>query len=162
MNLFKNFKNPDITAYQEICDAVDANEGYCPCMTEKNDDTKCMCKEFREMEEADFCHCGRFYKVPIIDTIALVGDISDDLADFERWEMILSKIPFIVIPVRFSTNNSYYFGTDYLNLSKAKIAKADAVFVLADESDWMLEMEAWAVALGKKVIHRSDLINEDK
>ena len=42
---------------------VDANNGYCPCMVVKNEDTKCMCKEFREQTTAGKCHCGRFIKV---------------------------------------------------------------------------------------------------
>ena len=43
--------------------AVEANGGYCPCMVEKNEDTKCMCKEFREQTELGKCHCGRFEKI---------------------------------------------------------------------------------------------------
>lgn len=42
---------------------VDANNGYCPCMVVKNEDTKCMCKEFRQQTTAGKCHCGRFEKV---------------------------------------------------------------------------------------------------
>lgn len=42
--------------------AVEANDGYCPCMVERNQDTKCMCKDFRE-QEIGRCHCGRFEKV---------------------------------------------------------------------------------------------------
>lgn len=42
--------------------AVEANDGYCPCMVERNQDTKCMCKDFRE-QESGRCHCGRFEKV---------------------------------------------------------------------------------------------------
>jgi hypothetical protein len=42
---------------------VDANDGYCPCLIERNADTKCMCKEFREQQEAGQCFCGRFEKV---------------------------------------------------------------------------------------------------
>ena len=37
------------------------NNYYCPCSTEKSEDTKCMCKEFREQESGE-CHCGRFIK----------------------------------------------------------------------------------------------------
>lgn len=33
---------PDIEA------AVKANDGYCPCACVKDQDTKCMCKDFRE------------------------------------------------------------------------------------------------------------------
>lgn len=40
--------------------------GYCPCRLEKNDDTKCMCKEFREqIKDPNFegyCHCMLYYK----------------------------------------------------------------------------------------------------
>lgn len=38
------------------------NGGYCPCSLVKNEDTKCMCKEFREMGEG-VCHCGLYEKV---------------------------------------------------------------------------------------------------
>lgn len=37
------------------------NDMYCPCVTFKNEDTKCMCKEFREMDEGT-CHCGLYIK----------------------------------------------------------------------------------------------------
>ena len=37
------------------------NGGYCPCSLIKNEDTKCMCKEFREQESGS-CHCGLFVK----------------------------------------------------------------------------------------------------
>lgn len=42
---------------------VDANDGYCPCTLVKNEDTKCMCKEFKEQKHPGVCHCGRFEKV---------------------------------------------------------------------------------------------------
>ena len=45
-----------------IKQAVKDNEGYCPCRILKNENTKCMCKEFREMEEG-VCHCGLYEKI---------------------------------------------------------------------------------------------------
>ena len=42
---------------------VDHNDGYCPCAILKNEDTKCMCKEFKEQKEPGECHCGRFLKI---------------------------------------------------------------------------------------------------
>ena len=40
--------------------------GYCPCKIEKSEDTKCMCKEFRDQIEdpefEGFCHCKLYYK----------------------------------------------------------------------------------------------------
>lgn len=47
--------NPDFGAI------VAANDGYCPCAIEKTEDTRCMCKEFREQTEGE-CHCGRYKK----------------------------------------------------------------------------------------------------
>ena len=40
--------------------------GYCPCRREDSEDTKCICKEFREqMADPNFegyCHCMLYYK----------------------------------------------------------------------------------------------------
>ena len=40
--------------------------GYCPCRFEKNEDTKCICKEFRDqIKDPNFegyCHCMLYYK----------------------------------------------------------------------------------------------------
>lgn len=39
------------------------NDGYCPCSIIKNEETKCMCKAFRDQVEngiAGTCHCGLY------------------------------------------------------------------------------------------------------
>ena len=46
---------------QEIREKIKENGCYCPCKIEKTDDTKCMCKEFREQEGGE-CHCGLYVK----------------------------------------------------------------------------------------------------
>lgn len=56
-------KNPDKVIYNLITKAVKNNEGYCPCMIGKEEDTKCICKDFREQETVGECHCGRYIKV---------------------------------------------------------------------------------------------------
>ena len=43
--------------------SVADNDGYCPCRLSKTDDTKCMCKEFRDIIKSDkieVCHCGLY------------------------------------------------------------------------------------------------------
>ena len=55
-------KNPDEEFYKEISKKVKENDNYCPCSLEKNEDTKCMCKEFREQIEEGYCHCMRYKK----------------------------------------------------------------------------------------------------
>lgn len=47
---------------EKIKQAVKDNDNYCPCRISKNKDTKCMCKEFREMSEG-VCHCGLYQKI---------------------------------------------------------------------------------------------------
>lgn len=45
----------------EIRKALEENDGYCPCRTERTPETKCMCKEFLE-QESGACHCGLYVK----------------------------------------------------------------------------------------------------
>ena len=45
----------------EIERSLQENDGYCPCKIQKTQDTKCMCKEFREQIRLNIqgpCHCG--------------------------------------------------------------------------------------------------------
>ena len=55
--------NPDKEFVKEIKSKRKENGGYCPCRLTKNKDTKCMCKEFRDMianGETGMCHCGLY------------------------------------------------------------------------------------------------------
>lgn len=61
----KIIPNPDCNKYAEMTVAVYENGGYCPCMIDKTDDTKCPCKEFREQNTEGFCNCQRFLKVGV-------------------------------------------------------------------------------------------------
>lgn len=58
--------NEDAEIVKTVKDGLKANGGYCPCRLEKSEDTKCMCKEFKE-QIADpnfegYCHCMLYYK----------------------------------------------------------------------------------------------------
>lgn len=47
----------------EIREKLKQNNYYCPCMLQKNEDTKCMCKDFRDKinrHELGQCHCGLY------------------------------------------------------------------------------------------------------
>lgn len=55
--------NPDKDIVKEIRDKLKENDGYCPCRISRTEDTKCMCKEFREMIDngkTGMCHCGLY------------------------------------------------------------------------------------------------------
>ena len=49
-----------------VKEGLEKTGGYCPCRRERNEDTVCMCKEFRDqIADADFegyCHCMLYYK----------------------------------------------------------------------------------------------------
>lgn len=55
--------NTDKILVKEIQERLKANDNYCPCRLVRTPDTKCMCKEFRDMMtrgEAGLCHCGLY------------------------------------------------------------------------------------------------------
>ena len=58
--------NPDKEVVATVKEGLKRTGGYCPCRLERTEDTKCMCKEFRD-QIADpnfkgFCHCYLYYK----------------------------------------------------------------------------------------------------
>jgi len=63
MGEFKIVLNPDKVVVDYIRAKLKENDGYCPCRLNKTEDTKCMCKEFREQNEPGFCHCELYEKV---------------------------------------------------------------------------------------------------
>ncbi len=44
----KIIKNRKTYKAKELQAAVDANDGYCPLCPERTEDSKCMCKKFRD------------------------------------------------------------------------------------------------------------------
>lgn len=54
-------KNPDTEFVREMKRQLKDNGGYCPNQLEKNADTKCICKEFREQPDG-ICRCGLYLK----------------------------------------------------------------------------------------------------
>lgn len=55
--------NPDKDYVKEIKTQLKENNGHCPCKLVRTADTKCICKEFRNMikhGESGACHCGLY------------------------------------------------------------------------------------------------------
>lgn len=44
--------------------AIKIANGHCPCVLERfrNEDTKCMCKDFRDLPVGSICNCGLYIK----------------------------------------------------------------------------------------------------
>ena len=65
----KNMKirlNENEKVVKMVKEGLKKKNGYCPCRLEMNEDTKCMCKEFREQIADEnfegYCHCMLYYK----------------------------------------------------------------------------------------------------
>ena len=58
--------NPDAEMVKIVREGLEKRGGYCPCRREQTEDTKCICREFREQmadpEFEGFCHCMLYYK----------------------------------------------------------------------------------------------------
>lgn len=58
--------NKDKQIVDVIKEGLEHTCGYCPCRTERTEETKCMCREFKEQikdpEFEGFCHCMLYYK----------------------------------------------------------------------------------------------------
>ena len=163
MKEFDIFKNPNEEEYNEITEAVKLNDNYCPCLSYKNEDTKCRCKAFKDSSDTDFCHCGRFYKVKNYETLALIGDISDYTAqeNFVDWFERLSYQDFIVLGIPLNIYDVHYGSEKHINLCKSIIAKSDALVVLGHNqgmTNLVLELIEWAGSISKKVLTREDLV----
>ena len=59
--------NPDAEFVKGLKQRIKKNSGFCPCRLEKNPDTKCPCKEFREQIADEnfegYCHCLLYKKI---------------------------------------------------------------------------------------------------
>ena len=54
--------NDDTNLVKEVTQQLKENDGYCPCKIVKNNDTKCMCTEFKSQNSPGECHCGLYIK----------------------------------------------------------------------------------------------------
>ena len=61
--MLKIVLNDDKQLVDEIRQKLKENGGYCPCKLIKDQDTKCMCKEFREQITEGECHCGLYKRI---------------------------------------------------------------------------------------------------
>lgn len=54
----------DAETAKEIRIAIKGANGHCPCVLEtyRNQDTLCMCKEFRDAPAGTICTCGLYIK----------------------------------------------------------------------------------------------------
>lgn len=55
--------NPNKEKFDDLTKRVEENDGYCPCLIGKNENTFCPCRPFVKKCVDGYkgeCHCGRF------------------------------------------------------------------------------------------------------
>ena len=60
--------NPDTEYANDIKRRLKETGGYCPCRLTRAPETKCKCKEFRDMVKKGIpgmCHCGLYIAEPM-------------------------------------------------------------------------------------------------
>jgi ferredoxin-thioredoxin reductase catalytic subunit len=56
--MIEPIEGTEFSQYKEkILKAIERNNGYCPCVREKEEDTLCPCKYYRDTLH---CHCSLF------------------------------------------------------------------------------------------------------
>lgn len=59
--------NKDKEHVARIAKKLEESDGFCPCRIDRSEDTRCVCKEFRDNVKdgvAGPCHCGLYIAVP--------------------------------------------------------------------------------------------------
>lgn len=55
--------NSDKELVKEVRAGLKRTGGYCPCRVARTEDTKCLCKDFRDQSNEGECYCGLYVKV---------------------------------------------------------------------------------------------------
>jgi len=158
-NDYKIIQNPDFVHRKEVEEAIKENDGYCCCTLDKSEDTKCICKDFREQNYTGFCHCGRYYKVLKTPKICLCGSTRFKEKFFEIAKELTLKGYIITMPLVFIHRGDNITEEEKIFLDevhKAKISEADEIFVINQNGyvgeSTKSEIE-WAEELGKKITY---------
>lgn len=144
-----------------IIEAIKNNDGYCPCAIDKNKDTKCMCKAFRDKIIEGYigeCHCGLYRTEPNI--IYLCGN-TRYTKDFLYWNDFFSGQGYIVLMPENLQDLAVVSNTElasWENVHKQKMTVAEIIFVVdkfgkvADK----LANELEKIKRTKKIIYASE------
>ena len=154
---FEIIPNPDFIHRKKIEEAIKNNDGYCCCALDKNDDTKCICRDFREQNEYGFCHCGRYLKVLKCPKVCLCGSTKFKDKFIEVARDLTLKGYIVTMPMVFIHSGDEVSNIDkeYLDeIHKSKIADCDLVYIINIDKyigESTKSEIAWAMQLGKKI-----------
>ena len=144
--------NPNFLERRQIEELIKNNDGYCISKVNKNDENKCICKEFNEQNQSGWCHCKRYYKILRTSKICLCGDCDQDELLQISHDLALEGYITTISTSLINNDNPAYFE----ELHKAEIAEADLIYIITknDQIDPMIRQDIeWAEQLRKKIIY---------
>ena len=157
--------NPDFVYRKQIEEDIKNNNGYCINTLKQTEDTKCICKEFKEQKFGGMCKCGQYYKILKLPKVCLCGDITAKATILRVARKLALEGYIVLTSILFFYNDSIEGMTqeeEYLNeVHKAEIAEADLVYVISLNKDFVSEFTKkelqWATQLGKKIIYLDNI-----
>lgn len=163
MEMFTIKDNPNKEELSLIEEAIKLNNGYCPCASEKNDSTTCICEAFTNSEDTDFCQCGRFYKVENYEVLTVIGDVafSEGAESLFYWNEILIDQHFLVMSIPLNSLSIAANSQTSINQCRAAIEKSIAVLILEYDDHLQPTIDAvmdWSERLGKKILRKGELL----
>lgn len=148
--------NPDFIKRKQVEEDIKLNDGYCLARPH-TEETKCICKEFKEQDHCGLCNCGLYYKVLKSPKVCLCGSTRFKDKFFEVARDLTLRGCIVTMPMVFihSGDEISDIKKDYLDeIHKAKIADADVVYIINVDgyigNSTRSEIN-WALKLGKKI-----------
>ena len=159
--------NPDFIRRKKIEERIKNNDGYCICSLIHDEDTECICKEFKEQDHSGWCNCGQYYKVLKMPKVCICGEFEKDELYNITYKIVQDftlKGYNVMLPIIVQKNCQEQLSEeqkDYLEeITKSKIAEADLVYIInigGYISPKTKEEITWALELGKKVQYLEEL-----
>lgn len=156
-------KNPDFMTRKMIEEKIKNNDGFCVSALKQSEDTKCICKEFKEQKHTGWCHCGLYYKILKTPKVCLCGSARFRDKFFEIAKELTLQGYSVIIPILFVKEDidslTPIERERFNEIHKAKVADADLIYVI-NQDDYIGETTRdvinWAVSLGKKIKYLED------
>ena len=148
--------NPNFIFRKKVEEEIKNNGGYCISCSEKNEDTKCICSEFKNQQHSGWCKCGQYYKILKASKIYLCGDI-EFKSEIKKIANQLTLEGHIVLTptIQLNYKDLNKEEKELLNeIYKTEIDECDLVYVINQNGyidNLTREQINWAIQLGKKI-----------
>ena len=156
--------NPDFIHRKKIEEEIKKNNGFCISAVKQNEDTKCICAEFRNQQYSGWCKCKQFYKILRASKVYLCGNIELKDQILELAHKLTLEGYIVLSPNSFINYQELTDQEKQLakETCKAEIAEADFICVI-DQNGYIDELTReqinWATQLEKKIEYIENNIN---